>query len=100
MGLGVRLLPPSKEDTATAAAVKFPSKFEKNLRDRRAAIKASSIFPESSGTVSSSRAAELLAKRRKISVAAASAVLAGRVKPSSWQTGQGSVSAGKPRSIV
>jgi coiled-coil domain-containing protein 130 len=100
MGLGVRLLPPSKEDTATAASVKFPSKFEKNARDRRAAIKASSIFPESSRTASSSRAAELLAKRRKISVAAASAVLAGRVKPSSWQTGQGSVSAGKRRSIV
>jgi coiled-coil domain-containing protein 130 len=85
MGLGVRLLPPSIEDTATAAAIKFSSKFEKNRRDKRAAIKASSIFPESLRTVSSSRA-ELEAKRRKINAAAASKVLASQVKPSSWQT--------------
>ncbi|KAJ4788683.1 Coiled-coil domain-containing protein 130 [Rhynchospora pubera] len=94
MGLGVRLLPPSKEDAATAAAIRFSSKFEKNQRDKRAAIKASSIFPGSSGTASSSRA-ELEAKRRKISAAAASVLLAGRVKPSSWRTSQGSRSAGK-----
>ncbi|WOL09352.1 Coiled-coil domain-containing protein [Canna indica] len=81
MGLGIRLLPPSKEDTATAAAIRFPSKFDKNRKDKRAAIKASSIFPQSSTSTSASRRIELESKRRKIKATAASALLAGRVKP-------------------
>lgn len=99
MGLGVRLLPPSKEDAATAAAVKFSSKFEKNRRDKRAAIKASSIFSDSSRASTSNRA-ELEAKRRKINAAGASAVLISRVKPSSWQNSRGSVSSKNLRSTI
>ncbi|PWA54789.1 CWC16 protein [Artemisia annua] len=39
MGLGVRLLPTSKEDFASAKRVKFSSKFNKNRDDKRALIK-------------------------------------------------------------
>lgn len=90
MGLGIRLLPPSKEDAASAASVRFSSKFERNSKDKRAAIKASSIFPESSK--SGSKWVELESKRRKIRAGAASVLLAGNVKPSSWlqnQSGMG-----------
>lgn len=85
MGLGIRLLPPSKEDAASAAAVRFAPKFDKNSKDKRAAIKASSIFSESSTSTSGNKRAELEAKRRKIKATAASALLAGSVKPLSWQ---------------
>ncbi|KAK1269632.1 hypothetical protein QJS04_geneDACA018515 [Acorus gramineus] len=95
MGLGIRLLPASAEDTATAARIKFSSKFEKNRKDKRAAIKAASIFPDSSLSSSSggslSRRLELESKRRKIKASSASALLVGRVKPSTWtQSSHGS----------
>ncbi|XP_074586542.1 uncharacterized protein LOC141842218 [Curcuma longa] len=89
MGLGIRLLPPSKEDAANAAAVRFAPKFDKNSKDKRAAIKASSIFSESSTSMSGNKRAELVAKRRKIKATAASTLLAGRVKPLSWQHDMG-----------
>ncbi|XP_042452930.1 coiled-coil domain-containing protein 130-like [Zingiber officinale] len=89
MGLGIRLLPPSKEDAASAAAVRFAPKFDKNSKDKRAAIKASSIFSESSTATLGNKRAELEAKRRKIKATAASSLLAGRVKPLSWQQDMG-----------
>ncbi|XP_072964867.1 uncharacterized protein [Typha angustifolia] len=98
MGLGVRLLPPSKEDASVAAAVRFPSKFDRNRKDKRAAIKASSIFLEPSSK-SGNKQFELESKRRKINAAAASALLAGKVKPSSWQMDHHSVSS-KQRSVT
>lgn len=82
MGLGIRLLPTSKEDASIAAGVRFSSKFERNRKDKRAAIKASSIFGQSSGSPSGSRLSELESKRRKITAGATSALSAGRVKPS------------------
>ena len=45
-------MPPSAEDAAVAASVKFASKFEKSRKDKRASIKAASIFPESSSSAS------------------------------------------------
>ncbi|RWV84195.1 hypothetical protein GW17_00054111, partial [Ensete ventricosum] len=77
MGLGIRLLPPTQEDAASAAGIRFASKFERNRKDKRAAIKASSIFP---GSATRSRRLELESKRRKIKATAASAVLSGRIK--------------------
>ncbi|KAK4608734.1 hypothetical protein RGQ29_002219 [Quercus rubra] len=84
-GIGIRLLPPSEEDVSSAAHVKFSSKFYKNRKDKRALIKATSIFSGSSGSsMSNKRRLELESKRRKISAAAASSLLAGQFKPSSW----------------
>lgn len=85
MGLGVRLLPPSAADAAAAASVKFASRFEKNRKDKRAAIKAASIFPESSSSASNCKL-DLVLKRRNIKAGAATTLMAGRVKPSSWQS--------------
>ncbi|OAY31252.1 coiled-coil domain-containing protein 130 [Manihot esculenta] len=85
MGLGIRLLPTTKEDSAAAANVKFSSKFDKNRKDKRALIHATSIFPESYGaSFSNKKRLELEAKRRKISAAAVSNMLTGGFKPSSW----------------
>ncbi|KAA3460731.1 coiled-coil domain-containing protein 130-like protein [Gossypium australe] len=85
MGLSIRLLPASEEDGATAAGVKFSSKFERNRKDKRALIKAASIFPGSSGLSSSNKKRlELESKRRKICAAAASNLLTQGFKPSSW----------------
>lgn len=84
LGLGIRLLPPSTEDGATAAKVKFASKFEKNMKDKRAAIKSSSIFASSITSPAGNKLSELESKRRKIKASTASALLTGRVKPSSW----------------
>lgn len=81
IGLGIRLLPPSAEDAATAASVKFAHKFDRNRRDKRAIIYSGSIFSESSG---SSKRSELESKRRKINASAASKLLVGGFKPSSW----------------
>ncbi|THU60944.1 hypothetical protein C4D60_Mb07t18090 [Musa balbisiana] len=89
MGLGIRLLPPSEEDAAVTAAVRFASKFDRNRKNKRAAIMASSIFPDSSASASGSKRSELESKRRKIKATAASASLAGRVKPLSWQHSAG-----------
>ncbi|ONK81770.1 uncharacterized protein A4U43_C01F32700 [Asparagus officinalis] len=100
MGLGIRLLPSSQEDAASAAGVRFSSKFERNRKDKRTAIKASSIFGESSSSASGSRLLELGAKRRKISASAASVLLAGRIKASSWTHNQNGVSGHERRSIV
>ncbi|PPR84748.1 hypothetical protein GOBAR_AA35962 [Gossypium barbadense] len=85
MGLSIRLLPASEEDGATAAGVKFSSKFERNRKDKRALIKTASIFPGSSGSSSSNKKRlELESKRRKICAAAASNLLTQGFKPSSW----------------
>ncbi|KAJ0038305.1 coiled-coil domain-containing protein 130-like [Pistacia vera] len=85
LGLGLRLLPKSEEDAAVAANVRFSSKFEKNRKDKRALIKAASIFPEPSGSsMSNKKRLELEAKRRKICAGAASNLLTGAFKPSSW----------------
>lgn len=72
LGLGLRLLPASKEDAAAAARVKFLSsnKFEKNRKDKQVLINAASIFSGSS--VSNTKRLELEANRRKINTAAAS----------------------------
>ncbi|PWA51552.1 CWC16 protein [Artemisia annua] len=96
MGLGVRLLPASKEDLAAAKRVKFSSKFNKNRDDKRALIKSASIFSDSSYS-SGSKRMELETKRRRINAASASKLLTGGFKPSSWSTGAGS-SARKNRS--
>ncbi|XP_010499086.1 PREDICTED: coiled-coil domain-containing protein 130 [Camelina sativa] len=84
IGLGIRLLPKSEEDIKAASNVKFKTKFDKNRRDKRALIHASSIFPESSYSMSSSskKRMELEAKRRKISAASASSLLRGGFKAS------------------
>lgn len=80
MGLAIRLLPRSEEDNSEAKRVKFPSKFERSRKDKRALIKAASIFPDSSG---SSRM-ELELKRRKIKASITTRLLSGSVKPSAW----------------
>lgn len=86
MGLGMRLLPASKEDSAASARVKFSSKFEKNRKDKRALINAASIFSEPTGSSASAsnKRIELESKKRRISAAAASNILTGGFKPSSW----------------
>lgn len=97
-GLGVRLLPASEEDAAAAASVKFSSKFERNRKEKRALIKAASIFPGSSGpSTSNAKRMELESKRRKIKAAAASSLLVGGFKPSSWS--QSAVSSGRQRRV-
>lgn len=84
-GLGIRLLPNSEQDAATAAKVKFSSKFDKNRKDKRALINAASIFPGFSvSSTPDKRRLELESKRRKISASKASSILAGGYKPSSW----------------
>ncbi|CAK9141348.1 unnamed protein product [Ilex paraguariensis] len=85
IGLGIRLLPPSEEDTAAAARVRFSSKFDRNRKEKRALINAASIFPVSSGSSKSHlQRLELESKRRKINAATASKLLVGGFKPSSW----------------
>lgn len=65
--------------------MKFPYKFDKNRKDKRALINAASIFSRSSASsVTTKRQSELESKRRKINAAAASNLLAGGYKPSSW----------------
>jgi len=84
-GLGIRLLPATEEDFAKAKRVKFPTKFDKNRKDKRALINAESIFSGvSSYSVSDKRKQELESKRRKICATSASSLLAGGFKPSSW----------------
>nr|XP_043606408.1 coiled-coil domain-containing protein 130-like [Erigeron canadensis] len=89
MGLGIRLLPASEEDMMAAKRVKFSSKFTKNRDEKRAIIKSTSIFAESSA--STSKRLELEAKRRKINAATASKLLTGGFKPSSWSRSAGSL---------
>ncbi|KAL9263949.1 putative splicing factor YJU2B [Drosera capensis] len=85
MGLSIRLLPASDEYTPVAAHTKFHHKFETNEKDKRALIKAGSIFSNSSSGIEKRRL-ELEAKRRKIKAAEVSSLLAGSYKPSSWTT--------------
>ncbi|XP_019462291.1 PREDICTED: coiled-coil domain-containing protein 130-like [Lupinus angustifolius] len=95
-GLGIRLLPNSAQDVATAAKVKFSSKFDRNTKNKRALINASSIFPGLSYSSSSDkRRLELESKRRKISAGKASTLLAGAYKPSSWS--QNSISSSRQK---
>lgn len=95
MGLGIRLLPASEEDTAAAKRAKFSSKFNKNRDEKRALIKSTSIFSGCSS--SSSKRLELQSKRRRINAATASDLLVGGFKPSSWTRVTGS-SVGPKRS--
>lgn len=86
LGLGIRLLPPTKEDAEEASNTKFAPKFEFNRRQKRAAIKASSIFPNSSKErgpllTSSDQVLQLLAKKRKINAAAVQSSVSGNMKP-------------------
>ncbi|KAF4356858.1 hypothetical protein F8388_019517 [Cannabis sativa] len=97
MGLGVRLLPASKEDSSIASKVKFSSKFERNRKNKRALINASSIFSEPSGSSAFNKRLELESKRRRINAAAASNILTGGFKPSSWSNGAAAPS--KPKGI-
>ncbi|VYS47169.1 unnamed protein product [Arabidopsis thaliana] len=73
-----------KEAIKAASNVKSKTKFDKNRKDKRALIHASSIFPESDYSVSSSskRRMELEGKRRKITAASASNLLRGGFKAS------------------
>jgi coiled-coil domain-containing protein 130 len=98
-GLGLRLLPASKEDAEAAARVRFGSSngsgFDENRKKRRAAIRASSIFPavkpdkeaaaekrKTDGFDEKRRKAELLAKGRSIDAFGVSRLLSGSVKRS------------------
>ncbi|KAJ7954052.1 Coiled-coil domain-containing protein [Quillaja saponaria] len=95
-GLSIRLLPSTEQDAASAATVKFSSKFDKNRKDKRALINAACIFPGlSSSSTSVKQRLELESKRRKISANRASNLLAGGFKPSSWS--QGAVSSNRQR---
>lgn len=97
-GLGMRLLPVSEEDAEMATRVKFSSKFERNRKEKRAMINSSSIFPGLlSSSESSAKRLELEAKRRKIKAAAASNLLVGGFKPSSWS--KSAVSSARPKRI-
>ncbi|XP_019457840.1 PREDICTED: coiled-coil domain-containing protein 130-like [Lupinus angustifolius] len=99
-GLGIRLLPNSEQDAATAAKVKFSSKFDKNRKDKRALINASSIFPGLAvSSTSNKRRLELESKRRKIAATKASTLLAGAYKPSSWSQNAVSSSRQKVASV-
>lgn len=87
-GLGIRLLPATEQDAATAKQVKFPTKFDKNRKDKRALISAGSIFAGvSSYSMPDKRRQDLESKRRKISASSASSLLAGGFKPSSLSKG-------------
>lgn len=90
LGLGIRLLPSSKEDAEEASKVKFAHKFEINRRHKRAAIKASSIFSSSAKRSNPSLndldQTRLFEKRRKINVAAVQSSVSGKIKPSSRST--------------
>ncbi|KAF9608773.1 hypothetical protein IFM89_011394 [Coptis chinensis] len=85
MGLGIRLLPKSEEDAATAKQVKFCSGFEKNKREKRAAIAAAPVFKnQSASSTAAKKRLELESKRRKIKAIAASNLLTAGISPSSW----------------
>ncbi|XP_024525374.1 coiled-coil domain-containing protein 130 [Selaginella moellendorffii] len=87
LGIGIRLLPASEDDAQAAGSVRFAQKFDKNRRDKRAAIRATSIFSQSGAyglpPAGSDQKLQLLAKRRKIQAAEAQSLLRGRIKASS-----------------
>ncbi|KAL3691948.1 hypothetical protein R1sor_005599 [Riccia sorocarpa] len=92
-GLGIRLLPASQEDFEAASRVKFAQKFDRNRRNRRAEIKASSIFSSSSTGLSERRKVsstavkdgkvQLLLKRRKLNVLGVRDLTIGKLRLSS-----------------
>ena len=90
MGLGIRLLPPSEQDTAAAKRVKFSAKFNKSRDEKRAMINSMSIFSGPGVSSSNSKRLELEAKRRRINATKASQILTGGFKSSSWTRGSGS----------
>lgn len=94
MGLGIRLLPKSAEDAAIAARIKFPSKFDKNMKNKRAMIKSGSIFDGAIGSYATknTKQAELESKRRKIQAASVSNMLTGGFKSSSLSSQTGMTS--------
>lgn len=99
MGLGIRLLPKSQEDAATAKLIKFSSGFEKNKREKRAAISATPIFhQQSSSSTAAKKRLELESKRRKIKAIAASNLLTAGIRPSSWS--QPSVSTARVKGMA
>ncbi|KAF8389806.1 hypothetical protein HHK36_024325 [Tetracentron sinense] len=101
IGLGIRLLPTTEEDATTASRVKFSSKFDRNRKEKRAAINAAPIFPGSSGSCfPTNKRLELETKRRKIMAAAASNLLVGGFKPSSWSQGPSSANGHKRTSMA
>ncbi|KAJ6718700.1 SPLICING FACTOR YJU2 [Salix purpurea] len=51
MGPGIRMLPTTEEDAASAAHVKFSSKFDKNRKDKRALICASFFYGTSNSSM-------------------------------------------------
>lgn len=90
MGLGIRLLPGTKDDADQAANIKFAQKFGLNQRNKRAAIQASSIFstdtskqsPKAPGASSILRQRlDLVAKRRKVNAAGVKELLCSKFKP-------------------
>ncbi|KAK9081960.1 hypothetical protein Syun_030942 [Stephania yunnanensis] len=85
IGLGIRLLPGSEEDSSMAKHVKFSSKFDKNKKNKRVAIVSSSIFSGlSDSQMSTKKRLELESKRRRINAREASSLLTGKINPSSW----------------
>lgn len=95
MGLGVRLLPKSEEDAAVAKRVKFSSGFDRYKTEKRATISGTSIFPGQSSSSAAKKRLELESKRRKIKAIAASNLLTGRIKPSSWSQPSVSITGAK-----
>ncbi|BBN12139.1 coiled-coil domain-containing protein 130 [Marchantia polymorpha subsp. ruderalis] len=93
MGLGIRLLPVSQVDLDMAAQVKFAHKFDKNRRNKRAEIQASSIFAPSRKEVSDTTKGhcgtsvnsklQLLAKRRNMNVLGVRDLTIGKIRLSS-----------------
>ena len=92
LGLGIRLLPASKEDSDQAASIKFPHKFGLNQRNKRAAIQATSIFtpeamkhssnnPASGSSSSLRKKLDLLSKRRRLDAAGVQEALCSKFKP-------------------
>jgi len=92
LGLGIRLLPASKEDSDQAASIKFPHKFGLNQRNKRAAIQATSIFtpeamkhssnnPASASSSSLRKKLDLLSKRRRLDAAGVQEALCSKFKP-------------------
>ncbi|KAK9149081.1 hypothetical protein Scep_007838 [Stephania cephalantha] len=85
IGLGIRILPGSEEDSSMAKHVKFSSKFDKNKKNKRVAIVSSSIFSgPSDSQMSTKKRLELESKRRRINAREASSLLTGKINPSSW----------------
>ena len=66
MGLGICLLWTTEEDAASAAHVKFSSKFDKNRKDKRALICASFFYGTSNSSLPNKKRLELEPERRKI----------------------------------